>query len=61
MQRPGGRGSSRDHCARQRAERPDFFDAWSTAIQLAAIDMMMARLDESRLFRLARQWSGLRR
>jgi pyruvate/2-oxoglutarate dehydrogenase complex dihydrolipoamide dehydrogenase (E3) component len=35
------------------------YPTWSSAIQLAAVDIMMARLQESRLFRLARRWSGL--
>lgn len=37
------------------------YPTWSSAIQLAAVDIMMARLQESRIFRLARRWSGLRR
>lgn len=43
------------------AETIHAYPSWSSAIQLAAVDMMMARLEESRLFRLARRWSGLRR
>jgi pyruvate/2-oxoglutarate dehydrogenase complex dihydrolipoamide dehydrogenase (E3) component len=35
------------------------YTSWSSAIQLAAVDVMMERLDESRLFRLAQRWSGL--
>ena len=42
------------------AETIHAYLTWSTAIQLAAVDMMMARLEESRLFRLTQRWSGLR-